>query len=145
MEQDTSNIDQLQKFVDYAVGEGRSRHTIVAYRRDLTLFDRWFSISNGISFSPATVTPIDVRRYRSYLLTMQERKPATVNRRLANLSAFCAWARNTGLIAANPVDGIAQVAQPLGHESIDSTRIYTTPSEQDLQRDVEKVGSIYGW
>jgi integrase/recombinase XerD len=32
-----------------------------------------------------------------------------------------------------------RVAQLLGHESVDTTRIYTTPSEQDLQREVEKV------
>lgn len=30
-------------------------------------------------------------------------------------------------------------AQLLGHEGVDTTRIYTTPSEQDLQREVEKV------
>ncbi|MEA3376813.1 MAG: tyrosine-type recombinase/integrase, partial [Chloroflexota bacterium] len=32
-----------------------------------------------------------------------------------------------------------RVAQLLGHESVDTTRIYTTPSEQDLQREVEKI------
>jgi site-specific recombinase XerD len=32
-----------------------------------------------------------------------------------------------------------RVAQLLGHESVDTTRIYTRPSEQDLQREVEKI------
>ena len=32
-----------------------------------------------------------------------------------------------------------RVAQLLGHESVDTTWIHTTPSEQDLQREVEKV------
>ena len=73
------------------MGEGRSHHTIIAYRRDLALFDRWFTISNGKPLTPETITPIDVRQYRSYLLTVQERKPATVNRRLASLAAFCTW------------------------------------------------------
>ena len=36
-----------------------------------------------------------------------------------------------------PLDRVAQL---LGHESVDTTRIYTTPSEQDLQREVEKGG-----
>lgn len=35
-----------------------------------------------------------------------------------------------------------RVAQLLGHESVDTTRIYTTPSEQDLQREVEKVALV---
>ena len=42
----------------------------------------------------------------------------------------------------NLVDaGVAldRVVQLLGHEGGDTTRIYTTPSEQDLQREVEKV------
>ena len=34
-----------------------------------------------------------------------------------------------------------RVAQLLGHESVDTTRIYTTPSEQDLQRSSEH-GSV---
>ena len=111
MELDTSSVDLLQRFEDYLVVEGRSQHTIIAYRRDLALFDRWFTVSNGKPSTPGTITPIDVRQYRSYLLTVQERKPATVNRRLASLSAFCTWARNTGLIAANPVDGTAKVKE----------------------------------
>ena len=31
-----------------------------------------------------------------------------------------------------------RVAQLLGHERVDATRNYTTPSERDLQREVEK-------
>jgi len=38
--------------------------------------------------------------------------------------------------AGMPLDRVAQL---LGHESVDTTRIYATPSEQDLQREVEKV------
>ena len=34
------------------------------------------------------------------------------------------------------------VAQLPGHESVDTTRIYTTPSEQDLQREVEKIALV---
>ena len=42
----------------------------------------------------------------------------------------------------NLADGgvsLDRVAQLLGHDSVDTTRIYTTPSAQDLQREVEKV------
>lgn len=35
-----------------------------------------------------------------------------------------------------------QVAQLMGHASVDTTRIYTTPSEQDLQREVEKIALV---
>ena len=38
--------------------------------------------------------------------------------------------------AGAPLDRVASL---LAHESVDTTRIYTTPSDQDLQREVEKV------
>ena len=41
--------------------------------------------------------------------------------------------------AGTPIDRVASL---LGHESVDTTRIYTTPSEQDLQREVEKVAMV---
>ena len=41
--------------------------------------------------------------------------------------------------AGAPLDRVASL---LGHESVDTTRIYTTPSEQDLQREVEKVAMV---
>ena len=47
--------------------------------------------------------------------------------------------------AKNLVDAgvpLDRVASLLGHESVDTTRIYTTPSEQDLQREVERVAMV---
>ena len=41
--------------------------------------------------------------------------------------------------AGVPLDRVASL---LGHESVDTTRIYTTPSEQDLQQEVEKIALI---
>lgn len=34
------------------------------------------------------------------------------------------------------------MAQLLGHESVDTTRVYATPSEQDLRRDVKKIPPV---
>jgi integrase/recombinase XerC len=41
--------------------------------------------------------------------------------------------------AGAPLDRVASL---LGHGSVDTARIYTTPSEQDLQREVEKVAMV---
>lgn len=41
--------------------------------------------------------------------------------------------------AGVPLDRVVSLR---GHESVDTTRIYTTPSEQDLQRKVEKVAMV---
>ena len=111
MEIDATLKELLQRFEQHLVGEGKSPHTIVAYRRDLRLFATWFLQTNGKPLTPAAITPIDVRQYRGYLLTVNGRKPATVNRKLASLSAFCRWAREVGLIGANPAQGIAPVEE----------------------------------
>jgi integrase/recombinase XerD len=111
MESDAILKNLLQRFAGHLAGEGKSAHTLRAYTRDLRLFAEWFQITNGKPLTPEAITPIDVRQYRAHLLTVQGRKPATVNRKLASLSAFCAWARGEGLIAANPVEGVQQVGE----------------------------------
>ncbi len=106
------DIDALTHcFRDHLTAAGKSRNTVVAYTRDLRLFAHWFVVSNGKELSPEGITSIDVRQYRSHLLTVKGRKPATANRKLASLSAFCSWAREEGMIPANPAEGIGQVEE----------------------------------
>ena len=111
MTEDLALKDILNRFQAHLVATGKSPHTIKAYGRDLRLFGEWFAQTNGRTLSPESITPIDVRQYRSYLLTVKKHKPATVNRKLASLSAFCEWARTAELIPANPTDGIALVEE----------------------------------
>lgn len=49
---------------------------------------------------------------RQFLLANQGRAAATVNRRLAALRAFTAWARRQGLLADDPTEGISDVPVP---------------------------------
>jgi site-specific recombinase XerD len=103
--------DTLDRFRAHLAATGKSAHTITAYTRDVRLFGEWFDQTNGRALSPESITPIDVRQYRSYLLTVKKHKPATVNRKLASLSAFCEWARGKELIPANPTEDISLVEE----------------------------------
>ena len=103
--------DTLDRFRAHLVSAGKSPHTIEAYGRDVRLFGEWFGQTNGRTLSPEAITPIDVRQYRSYLLTIKNYKPATVNRKLASLSSFCEWAREAELIPANPTQGVSLVEE----------------------------------
>ena len=109
MEVDPALTDILDRFRHHLVATGKSPHTVKAYGRDVRLFSEWFAQTNGRSLSPEGITPIDVRQYRSYLLTVKSHKPATVNRKLASLSAFCNWAREKGQILTDPTEGISPV------------------------------------
>jgi len=105
----TSSNDFLDGFREQLTVSGKSAHTVEAYARDVRLFGEWFLQTNGRELAPQRITPIDIREYRSRLLTVKGYKPATVNRKLASISAFCRWAIETGFISTNPADPISQV------------------------------------
>jgi len=105
----TSRTNFQDQFRDHLVATGKSDHTIEAYTRDVRLFSEWFDQINGRDLTLQRITPVDVREYRTHMLTVENYKPATVNRKLSSISAFCEWARKAGLVSANPAEGIAQV------------------------------------
>jgi integrase/recombinase XerC len=53
-----------------------------------------------------------VRDYRAHPLTVENRRPATVNRRLAALRRFVAWAKATKLVRELPTAGVRGVNTP---------------------------------
>jgi len=71
----------------------------------------WFYESSREELTPKSITPIDLREYKRYLLEDRGFKPATVNRRLASISAFCKWAQEQGLADGNPCDEISIVPE----------------------------------
>ena len=101
----------LEQFEHSLAMRDLSTNTLQAYVRDLRLFARWFEGTNGDRFAPASITPIDVREYKSYLLTVQELKPATINRKLSSISAFCRWSVEQGLTDNDPSQHISQVSE----------------------------------
>jgi len=101
----------LARFEQYLRASDKSENTVEAYLRDLRLFGEWFQGSNGEDMPPQGTTPIDVKEYKVYLLQVKQFKPATVNRKLASISAFCEWARREKLIETNPTEGIGNVQE----------------------------------
>src|SRR3712207_2358506 len=59
--------------------------TVRNYAADLRAFARWFPDSAGEPFSAGAVTPTDLREYKAYVRTVEQKQAATVNRRLAAL------------------------------------------------------------
>lgn len=63
-------------------------------------------------FTPANVVDYDVRDWRDEMSGEENsRKPATINRKLASLSAFFTWAIEAGLAKNDPTHKIQGIAQ----------------------------------
>ena len=111
----------------------RAALTIAGYVADVQLFARWFAQTNGEAFTPAAVTPSDVREYRQHLLNVDRRKVSTINRKLAALSVFMRFAIDTHLIEHDPTAQIKHVEEsPRGPKYLDKQQQFA------LQRAIEK-------
>jgi integrase/recombinase XerC len=96
----------LNDFRIYLISQDRSPLTIRGYISDLEVFARWIEKTNGLPLSPATLTHNTVREYKHHMQSGQKARPATINRHLAALRAYVAWARGSGLLDHNPLIGL---------------------------------------
>jgi site-specific recombinase XerD len=139
MTQDQLPIE-VAAFLEAADHEGKSPSTTRAYRSDLVTFARWFEQSNGEAFTPAAVTPTDIRSFRAYQQVNRRLKPATVNRRLSSLHRFFHWAEATGCVERDPTDDVAGVATvsapPRWLDRQDLNRLTRTLERHGSLRDV---------
>jgi site-specific recombinase XerD len=138
-------IDQFLKDLER---QESSRLTILNYRSDLNHFSRWFEGSNGEPFSPAALTPTDIRDYRSHLVAVERRAPATVNRRLSAFKRFSQWAKAEGLIDELPTDDIKGVAStpraPKWLEKREVDRLLRAAERGGNKRDLAILHTLYG-
>jgi site-specific recombinase XerD len=108
MSQDTP--ESITTFLQALALQGSAELTIRNYRSDLVSFARFLEGSTAESFSPSSITPTDIRDYRSHLLNVERRAPATIKRRLAALRKFFEWATLQQHAADDPTKGIKGVA-----------------------------------
>jgi site-specific recombinase XerD len=100
---------QITDFLTELRRQDLSANTVESYRSDLLLFGRWLGATTGDEFATTTVTPTDAREYKAYLVTVERRSPATVNRRLAALRKFFDWAVACGLAKENPISTVREI------------------------------------
>jgi site-specific recombinase XerD len=99
-------------FDDYLsslVSAERSPLTVKAARSDLTGFAMWWEVQRQKSFDPALLLDSDLREWRDKRQRDDAVAPATINRALSTLRAYCEWARRSGLMNENPAQHIETV------------------------------------
>src|SRR3954454_16204562 len=104
--------DQFDRFLAELKRQQLAPYTIENYASDLRVFSRFFLGSTGEAFQAAHTTSTDIRDFKAHLITVEQRSPATVNRRIYALRKFFHWAIATGLAKEDPtavVKGVLNV------------------------------------
>ncbi len=123
----------IDAYKTHLENEDRSPLTVTGYLADARIFIVWFEKHNRETFRLESVTPSDVREYRSHLQNEKGFKANTVNRKLASLSALMNWAVQSGRISADPtakMKYVKKVAQ--------SPKWLDKQEQYALQRAIEK-------
>ena len=104
---------EVQQWLEALEQQGRSHHTLAAYRRAVAHFIQWDERTYGNAFNLAGIIPRDVRDWKSYQQTVEKASPATINQRLVALTRFFAWAVKQGLARENPAEDTGSLHLPV--------------------------------
>lgn len=124
----------LDAFTQHLRDNDLTARTIVGYCRDVQLFATWFEGTEGQALEPALLTPSTLGEYRQHLQLIKQNMPATVNRKLFALRAWCDWAMASGQLENNPAARLKLVSEmQLQPKSLSKQDAYK------LRREVEKA------
>jgi len=136
-----ASLDQYHHYLD--TEEDVDATTRRCYLSDLRQFAHWCEATwhdgqeHTPGFAPALVAAPLIKQYRSYLQTVVQLRPATINRQLISLKRYFAWALATEQVTRDPsrmVKGLPQEAVPPRH--------LTDQEEHALVAVVEQYGSV---
>jgi site-specific recombinase XerD len=87
----------LTRFSDHLVDREKADHTLKNYREDLLAFTAWYQKTFQERPDLRALAPSELREWKAHLRDDRKCEPATVNRKLAALRSFLAWAAAEGL------------------------------------------------
>src|SRR5215211_3309968 len=108
--------DEIDQFLEELKRQQLAHYTIENYASDLRVFARFFHGSMGEEFQAGRVTPTDVRDFKSHQVAVEQRSPATVNRRIYALRKFFHWAIAAGLAKEDPTAVVKGVQSRSHHD-----------------------------
>ena len=78
----------LIEYADELSRIGKSKNTTKGYLSNISMFLNWIEETSGEEFT-GTLTPVEVKAYRSYIDTVQKASLSTINTKLAAIQSFC--------------------------------------------------------
>ena len=107
-------MDWMTEYENHLKMAQKSPNTVSSFASDVHEFLEWFAITYGKKFD-GQVLEQDAREFRSYLLNVLKRKPATINRKMAALKSFNQFLVEQGLSKDIPISGLL-MADSADHE-----------------------------
>lgn len=104
--------DLIQGWISHLQQQGKSQHTLNAYRRAVSHFTQWCQQIYGEAFDLTAIMPRDVRDWKAYQQSVEKAAPRTVNQRLVGLSRLFSWAVLTGQVRTNPAIDVKYISLP---------------------------------
>lgn len=99
-------------WLDYLHGQGRSPHTLKAYRRAWQHLADWYQGSYGESCDPTGLIARDIRDWKSYQQSIEKAAPSTINQRLVAVSSFYKWATSQDETPRDPTRDVPTIRLP---------------------------------
>lgn len=132
----------LDDFLKDFYSDGAARSTVEAYRKDIAYFTKWFMGATGKELHLGDITSIDLREYQGYMQSVQDLKPATINRRMAALEKYIRWAHGKGYVDRLPVFPKIvreQKAPPKALDRVEQNRLLREAERRGKARDIALI------
>lgn len=113
---------ELCLFLKHLESQDAAAGTIGNYRTTVAHFMAWFAEETRQAPDLANITSFDIRQYRDLL--KRGYKPATINRKLTNLSVFFRWGVVNGYTNDDPTQHIRRVSEQFSPRWLTRPEIY---------------------
>ena len=119
----------IDTFIDALwLEEGLSKNTLAAYRRDLTLYDRWLA-GRGTTLDATTEADLNAYFAARHAVT----RATSANRRLTVFKRYFRWALRERLVTADPTLKLQSARQPLRvPKTLTETQVETLLAAPDV-------------
>lgn len=97
----------IDQFIEsHRLQQGGSKHTQLAYRSDLVLFNAYYLKLDKREYNLSEIDSLHIKEYLADLRDEQGFLPKSLARVMSSLRQFFNWATDHGFIPASPMEGI---------------------------------------
>jgi len=142
-------VEHVDQFREELIRQEKSTNTISNYIRTIADFAKYIEGRTGKQFDPKEMIELDIREYKSYLLSNAKQNPASINNKLSGLSKFCDYLSAIGVLSSNPAKAVKKVkiqAKDTAPKSLSKNDFYKLRREFHRSvnlRDIAIIETLY--